>query len=106
MVNELFNSFIIREEIVNLINSLKNNKVFGYDNVMNEYIKIIMLNFLLLYENLFNIIFDIGIVLEEWLIGIIRLIYKNKGDLFNLENYRLIILLSCLGKVFINILGI
>lgn len=63
------------------------------------------LNFLPLYENLFNIIFDTGIVPEEWLIGIIRPIYKNKGDPSNPENYRPITLLSCLGKVFTNILG-
>lgn len=104
-VNELLNSPITREEIVNSINSLKNNKAPGYDNVMNEHIKTTMSNFLPLYENLFNIIFDTGIVPEEWLIGIIRPIYKNKGDPSNPENYRPITLLSCLGKVFTNILG-
>lgn len=103
-VNELLNSPITREEIVNSINSLKNNKASGYDNVMNEHIKTTMSNFLPLYENLFNIIFDTGIVPEEWLIGIIRPIYKNKGNPSNPENYRPITLLSCLGKVFTNIL--
>lgn len=77
-VNELLNSHITREAIVNSINSLKNNNATGYDNVMNEHIKTTMSSFLPLYENLFNIILDTGIVPEEWLIGIIRPIYKKR----------------------------
>lgn len=41
---------------------------------------------------------------EEWLIGIIKPIYKNKGDPTLPENYRPITLLSCLGKLFTSIL--
>lgn len=48
--------------------------------------------------------FDTGIVPDEQLIGMIRPIYKNKGDPANPENYRQITLLVCLGKVFIYIL--
>lgn len=104
-VNELLNSPITREEIVNSIYSLKNNKAPGYYNVMNEHIKTTMSSFSPMCENLFNIILDTGIVPEEWLIGIFRPIYKNKGDPSNPENFRPITLLSCLGKVFTNILG-
>lgn len=53
-----------------------------------------------------KIIFDIIIVFEEWLIGIILLIYKKNGELLNFENYKVIILLSFLWEVFINIVGI
>lgn len=48
---------------------------------MNEYIVLIIVIFLFLYVMLFNIIYDIGIVFDEWLIGIVKLVYKNKGDL-------------------------
>lgn len=64
-----------------------------------------MFVFLLLYDNLLNIIFDATFVPEEWLIGIIRSIYKNKGDPSNTENYRPITLLISLGKAFNYILG-
>ena len=49
--------------------------------------------------NLFNIIYESGFVPEEWLIGLIKPIYKIKGDPMKFENYRPITLLSCLGKV-------
>ena len=32
------------------------------------------------YEKLFNIIFNTGIIPEYWLLGNIKPIYKNKGD--------------------------
>lgn len=41
----------------------------------------------------------------EWLIGIIKPIFKNKGDPTQPENYRPITLLSCLGKLFTCILS-
>lgn len=54
--------------------------MFGGDYVINEYIKIIMEIFLFLYVNFFNLVFDSGLVLDDWLLGIIKLIYKGKGD--------------------------
>ena len=53
------------------------------------------------YLNLFNIIYESGIVPEDWLIGLIKPI----GDPMKPENYRPITLLSCLGKVFTCILN-
>ena len=49
---------------------------------------------------LFNIILKTGSVPEQWLIGKIKPIYKNKGNASDPENYRPITLLSCLGKLF------
>jgi hypothetical protein len=51
------------------------------------------------------LIFDNGFVPDEWLVGIIKPIYKNKGDPTQPENYRPITLLSCLGKLFTSILS-
>lgn len=47
-----------------------------------------------------NLVFDSGVVPDDWLLGIIKLIYKGKGDRSQPENYRPITLLSCLGKLF------
>ena len=43
-----------------------------------------------LYEKLFNLVFDTGIVQEAWLVGHIKPIYKNKGSEGDPHNYRLI----------------
>ena len=43
--------------------------------------------------------FNSGVIPESWSIGIIRPIYKNKGDPKNPDNYRAITLVSCLWKI-------
>ena len=92
-------------EITEAVKSLKRNKSPGIDDVMNEHI-INTLNFLLpVYVKLFNIIFNHSIIPENWLLGNILPIYKNKGDIYNPENYRPISLLSCLGKLFTTIIN-
>lgn len=53
-----------------------------------------------IYTNLFNIILETGHVPDDWCIGIIQPIYKNKGSKENPDNYRGISLLSCFGKLF------
>jgi hypothetical protein len=42
---------------------------------------------------------------SSWLIGMIKPIYKNKGDKFDPKNYRPITIVSCLGKLFTAILN-
>jgi hypothetical protein len=61
--------------------------------------------FINIYEKLFNIIFDNGFVPHIWLIGTIKPIYKNKGDIYEPKNYRPITIVSCLGKLFTSILN-
>ena len=58
-----------------------------------------------IYETLFNMIFDSGIIPESWALGEILPIYKNKGDKSLPENYRPITLLSCFGKLFTSIIN-
>ena len=41
----------------------------------------------------------------SWLIGMIKPIYRNKGDTFDPKNYRPITIVSCLGKLFTAILN-
>ena len=52
------------------------------------------------YVKLFNIILNTGHIPDNWTIGIIKPIFKNKGSKNDTDNYRGITLLSCLGKLF------
>jgi hypothetical protein len=96
---------ISKEEILKCIKKLKNNKACGEDLVINEYIKSTTNTFIDIYEQLFNIIFETGIVPDNWLMGNIKPIYKNKGDKMDPKNYRPITILSCLGKLFTAVLS-
>ena len=58
-----------------------------------------------IYEQLFNIIFETGIVPDNWLMGNIKPIYKSKGDKMDPKNYRPITILSCLEKHFTAVLS-
>jgi hypothetical protein len=49
-------------------------------------LSIVANQFINIYEKLFNIIFDKGFVPHIWLIGIIKPIYKNKGDIYEPKN--------------------
>ena len=101
----LLNSPILEDEIIAAVKKLKNGKAPGYDNIVNEHISSSLHILLPVYTQFFNIIFDSGFVPEEWLVGVIKPIYKNKGDPSQPENYRPITLLSCLGKLFTRILN-
>ena len=84
---------------------MKNGKAAGDDKIPNEYIKSTKDIFLPVYEKLFNIVFDLGILPDAWLEGTIRPIYKNKGDSTLAQNYRPITILSCVGKLFTAVLN-
>ena len=57
------------------------------------------------YASLFNLILKTGNVPEQWTIGKIKPIYKNKGDSLDPSSYRPITILSCLGKLFTAVLN-
>ena len=84
---------------------LKNDKSPGYDGVLNEFIKKSLPKMGDALAGLFNIVLNSGHIPEEWAIGLIVPIYKNKGDIRNPDNYRGITLLSCIGKLFTSILN-
>ena len=105
MTNVHINGYISQNEIFKCIKNLKNNKTCGEDEIINEYIKSTSNRFIHIYEKLFKIIFDTGILPQSWLNGIIKPIYKNKGDVKDPMNYRPITIVSCLGKLFTAILN-
>ena len=67
---------------------LKNNKAAGYDQIVNEYLKVSNPRLISIYCNIFNIVFDSRVIPECWSIGIIQPIYKNKGGPTDPDNYR------------------
>ena len=54
---------------------LKNNKAAGYERVLNEHISSTVPKLLSLYTKPFNLIFDTGVIPEEWLTGIVKPIF-------------------------------
>ena len=74
------NNAICVDEIEKAIRGLKNNKASGLDKITNEYIKSTSSIFLPIYHKLFTIVLDTGILPDAWLIGVIKPIYKNKGN--------------------------
>ena len=97
--NEI-NQPITESEILKKVKMLKNDKSPGSDSIVNEHIKSTIYMMLPIYTKLFNLILDTGIIPESCTIGVIKPIYKNKGDPKAPENYRPITLLSCFGKLF------
>ncbi|MES9879996.1 MAG: reverse transcriptase family protein, partial [Sedimenticola sp.] len=104
--DEILNSKISEDEIRKCARNLKNNKSPSLDNVLNEYIKCTLDKLLPIYQSLFNIILDTGILPESWLVGVIKPIYKHKGETSDPGNYRPITLVSCFGKLFTAILNV
>ena len=93
-----YNEPINEAEILKAIHKLKNNKSPGIDLIVNEHMKNIPDILVPVLKNLFNLIFENGIVPEKWTTGIIKPIYKNKGSPTDPSNYRPITLLSCMGN--------
>ena len=103
--NETINEPFTKNEICKHITSLKNNRASGADNILNEFIKHCPEELIPAIVKLFNVILETGIIPTDWTIGIIKALYKNKGDINDVNNYRGITLLSCLGKLFTSVIN-
>ena len=71
--------------------------------VSNEFIKSTSDVFSSLYVDLFNLIFNSGIIPDTWLAGNIVPFFLNKGTTTDLKNVRPITILSCFAKLFTSI---
>ena len=102
---DILNQDISEEDILLAVKNLNNGKAPGEDDIINKYIQSTVNQFLPIHVNVFNLIFSCGIIPDSRLVGIIKPIYKNKGDPNNLDNYRIICLTSNMGKLFTSILN-
>ena len=84
---------------------MKNGKASGDDGVLNEYLKSTLNELMPIYIKLFNIIFDSGKIPENWNIGIMIPIFKNKGSRSDPKSYRGVTLNPCFSKTFSSILN-
>ena len=62
-------------------------------------------NHLHLLTQTFNVVLLSGHLPNEWATGVIKPIYKNKGDINGPDNYGGITLLSCLGNLFTSVIN-
>ncbi len=105
MFDGILNGEITEQELVKSIKELKCNKAPGTDNIINEYLKNSTPLLITIYCRLFNIVLNTGFVPDSWTSGIIKPIYKNKGDPKDPDNFRAITLISCLGKLFTSVIN-
>ena len=95
---------ITPKEIHEQIAKLKTKKARGMESILSEMIKHGRYYLLPSLEKIFNDILNNGKFPTDWNIGVIKPIYKKKGDRRSPANYRGITLTSCLGKLFTSIL--
>ena len=99
--NMEINGQITADERSKSFKNLKIEKSCCHDNIINEYIKSSAYFLMPIYVKLFNCILVPG----TWVSGNIIPIFKNKGKSSDPKNYRLISILSCLGKHFTSMLN-
>lgn len=83
----------------------KNNKSPGTDLIINEFLKYSPPAVLALLTTIFNVVLTSGKVPRDWIVGKIKPLFKGKGSINQVDNYRGITLVSCVGKLFTAILN-
>ena len=98
-LQELNKDFTI-SDIEKIIKKLKNGKSPGGDHIIGEYLKNSPETLIETITNLFNLVLKSGVVPSNWCTGVIIPLFKNKGSVNSVDNYRGITLLSVIGKLF------
>ncbi len=101
----VLNCLFTNDEIKKCIIKLKIGISEGADEILNEYIKSTIAIMMPVYIKLFNKVLSTGEVPEDWLVGFIVPIFKQKGSKIDCNNYRRITLLSCVDKFFTSTLN-
>ena len=102
--NHLLDDSLTMRELDDAIKKLKSGKCPGIDSILNEFIKYGGNSLKKTILKLFNSILNTGCFPEIWATGEIIPLHK-KGDKNDPLNYRGITLLSCLGKLFTNVIN-
>lgn len=88
------------DEIQYETSMLKNRKAPGSDQILNEHIKHLPNEALVLLEKIFNACLSLAYFPTPWKLAIVKCIHKPGKLASSTCNYRPISLLSCLGKLF------
>ena len=102
--NECLDSEIRMGELERAIRKLKGGKAAGLDAILNEFIVNSTHEMKSLILSIFNSILSLEYFPSCWALGSIVPVYKS-GDREDVNNYRGITILSCLGKLFTRILN-
>ena len=96
---------ITSSKILKCIKALKPGKTSGLDSILNEVIKAIAYEIFPTLQKLFNLIYNSGYYPLNWRKAITIRIFKKDKDFNDPSSYRGIALISCLAKLFNNILN-
>ena len=96
--NSILNDPITEDDVSFALKNLKNNKSMGSDFIINEFLKCAEDKMIGIFVSVFNIILNTGFIPEDWTLGIIKPIYKNKGSREDPNDYRGISILSYFSK--------
>ena len=93
------------QEVKEVIKKLKKRKAPGPDNIPNEVFKIGAKTLIQPLTGLFNNVIKHGVTPPAWGEGIMHLIFKGKGDVTNLSDYRAITVNNTASKIFTSIIN-
>lgn len=96
---------IKEEEIIQAIESLKSKKSPGIDGIVNEFYKIFKNEISKILKEVYDEIFKKKELDQRMSMGLMKLIYKRKGDKKSLKNYRPITMLNADLKILAKILS-
>jgi hypothetical protein len=104
--NYILDRRIEKDEIIKAIKSLKRQeRQAAWIKFQILFLMATAEVFIDLYCNIFNIVLESGKIHSSWTTGIIKPIYKKKGDVNDPSYYRGITLFSSLGKLFTSVLN-
>ena len=94
-----------KHERTKALSKLKSNKACGPDGIPNEVLRLSAAELSPYLKKAFNLILLTGENIPAWAEGIMYLIYKGKGDISDLNNYRGITVNNSLSKLFASLLN-
>ena len=104
--NALLNkAFFSEKEILKALQILRPNRACCHDQIINEFLKPSAGKMIAIYAKSFNLTLCSGKTPDEWSLGMIKPIFKQKGSSDDPDNYRGRTILSCFGKLFTSVIN-
>ena len=104
IVNDILNGPILENEVTSALRKAKQNKAGGSDGIPIEFFKCSKGEFVKPLVALYNYVLESGVYPDQWSLGIINPIYKQKEKNIA-DNYRKVTLLPALSKCFESVLN-